>query len=139
MCCLPRREARDGGVLLGYDATRTHQLRSATKSVVSALAGIAIDRGALTGVGKRVLPQMHCASYAHPDSRKTVITLRNFLSMSIAEMMRTRISAYRKSLLETNAVSEPKGEANIRCSSQISLTRRGTHRRIESVTRSRFV
>jgi CubicO group peptidase (beta-lactamase class C family) len=66
----------------GYDAARTHQLRSATKSVVSALAGIAVDRGALTGVGERVLPQMHYASYAHPDPRKAEINLGDFLSMS---------------------------------------------------------
>ena len=39
---------QDGKLVLeeyfyGYNAQRTHQLRSATKSVVSALAGIAID------------------------------------------------------------------------------------------------
>lgn len=42
----------------GYSAERQHQLRSATKSVVGALAGIAIDRGALTGLDERVLPLM---------------------------------------------------------------------------------
>jgi CubicO group peptidase (beta-lactamase class C family) len=66
----------------GYSAERQHQLRSATKSVVSALAGIAIDRGALTGVDQRVLPLMSYASYDHPDPRKTAITLGDFLSMS---------------------------------------------------------
>jgi hypothetical protein len=34
----------------GYSVQRQHQLRSATKSVVSTLAGIAIDQGALSGV-----------------------------------------------------------------------------------------
>src|ERR1035441_44341 len=38
----------------GYNAQRSHQLRSATKSVVSALAGIAIDRGALSGVDEQI-------------------------------------------------------------------------------------
>lgn len=66
----------------GYTAQRTHQLRSATKSVVSALAGIAIDRGSLSGVKERVLPQMSYSSYANPDSRKAAITVRDFLSMS---------------------------------------------------------
>ena len=66
----------------GYNVQRPHQLRSATKSVVSALAGIAIDRGALTGSDEVVLPQMGYTSYAHPDPRKATITLGNFLSMS---------------------------------------------------------
>ena len=66
----------------GYNAQRTNQLRSATKSVVSTLAGIAIDRGALTSVQQRVLPLLDYSSYAHPDPRKATITLDNFLSMS---------------------------------------------------------
>jgi CubicO group peptidase (beta-lactamase class C family) len=66
----------------GYSAARTQQLRSATKSVVSALAGIAIDRGALAGVNSRVLPLMSYAAYDHPDPRKAAMTLDNFLSMS---------------------------------------------------------
>jgi CubicO group peptidase (beta-lactamase class C family) len=66
----------------GYRAERTQQLRSATKSIVSALAGIAIDRGALSGVNARVLPLMRYQSYAHNDPRKAAMTLDNFLSMS---------------------------------------------------------
>ena len=66
----------------GYSVQRPHQLRSATKSVVSALAGIAVDRGALTGPGEAVLPHMSYSSYANPDPRKAAITLGNFLSMS---------------------------------------------------------
>jgi CubicO group peptidase (beta-lactamase class C family) len=66
----------------GYAVGRTQQLRSATKSVVSALAGIAIDRGALTGVSQRVLPMMGYESYGHPDPRKGEMTLDNFLSMN---------------------------------------------------------
>jgi len=66
----------------GYSVSRTHQLRSATKSVVSALAGIAIDRGALNGADEPVLPQMKYASYANPDPRKAAITLGDLLAMS---------------------------------------------------------
>lgn len=66
----------------GYSIERPHQLRSATKSVVSALAGIAIDRGALTGVNERVLPLMAYKSYDHADPRKAAISLGDFLSMS---------------------------------------------------------
>jgi CubicO group peptidase (beta-lactamase class C family) len=66
----------------GYSVQRPHQLRSATKSVVSALAGIAIDRGTISGVNERVLPQMSYARYANPDPRKATMTLSDFLSMS---------------------------------------------------------
>ena len=66
----------------GYGAGRQHQLRSATKSVVSALAGIAIDRGSLRGSNEHVLPLMHYTSYEHPDRRKAEMTLGDFLSMS---------------------------------------------------------
>ncbi len=66
----------------GYNARRPHQLRSGTKSIVSTLAGIAIDRGALSGVNEPVLPEMGYTSYANPDSRKAAITVDNFLSMS---------------------------------------------------------
>jgi CubicO group peptidase (beta-lactamase class C family) len=78
---------QDGKLVLeeyfyGYNAQRTHQLRSATKSLVSTLAGIAIDQGALTGVNEPVLPHMGYTSYANPDARKAAITVGNFLSMS---------------------------------------------------------
>ena len=78
---------QDGKLVLeeyfyGYNAQRPHQLRSATKSVVSALAGIAIDRRALSGVNERVMQAMSYSSYANPDPRKMAITLGNFLSMS---------------------------------------------------------
>ena len=67
---------QDGKLVLeeyfyGYNAQRPHQLRSATKSVVSALAGIAIDRRALSGINERVMPAMSYSSYANPDPRKT--------------------------------------------------------------------
>jgi CubicO group peptidase (beta-lactamase class C family) len=66
----------------GYRVDRPHQLRSATKSVVSALAGIAIDRKLLTGVDEHVLPLMAYGSYGNPDPRKAAMTLGDFLSMS---------------------------------------------------------
>ncbi len=66
----------------GYNAARTHQMRSATKSVVSALAGIAIDRGEFPGVNEPVLPHLAYTSYANPDPRKAKITLGDLLSMS---------------------------------------------------------
>jgi CubicO group peptidase (beta-lactamase class C family) len=65
----------------GYDVDRPHQLRSATKSVVSALAGIAIDRGALSGVREPVLARLGVTDVANPDSRKSRITLEDLLTM----------------------------------------------------------
>jgi CubicO group peptidase (beta-lactamase class C family) len=66
----------------GYSMQRPHQLRSATKSIVSALAGIAMDKGAISGADEPVLSHINYASYANPDPRKATITLGNFLSMS---------------------------------------------------------
>ena len=65
----------------GYDAAQPHQLRSATKSVVSTLAGIAVARGALSGVDERVLPHLPYRAYADPDPRKAGITLGDLLTM----------------------------------------------------------
>jgi CubicO group peptidase (beta-lactamase class C family) len=66
----------------GYTVERTHQMRSATKSVVSALVGIAIDQHALSGVDEAVIPHMGYATLENPDQRKMHITVRDFLSMT---------------------------------------------------------
>ena len=66
----------------GYNARRPHQLRSATKTIVGALAGIAIERGTIPGVQEPVLSHMSYSSYENPDPRKAAITLGDFLSMS---------------------------------------------------------
>lgn len=65
----------------GYDVSRPHQLRSATKSIVSALAGIAVDRGAIPGVSAPVLPMLGNPQLANADPRKAQITLKQLLSM----------------------------------------------------------
>ena len=65
----------------GYDASRTHQMRSATKSVVSALAGVAIDRGAIQGADVPVLPLLGYASVENADPRKSQLTLAHLLTM----------------------------------------------------------
>jgi CubicO group peptidase (beta-lactamase class C family) len=66
----------------GYTVERTHQMRSATKSVVSALIGIAIDQHALSGVEEAVIPHMGYATLGNPDPRKMRITVGDFLSMT---------------------------------------------------------
>jgi CubicO group peptidase (beta-lactamase class C family) len=65
----------------GYDWQRPHQLRSATKSVVSTLVGIAIDQHSIASVNEPVLRHMTYASYDNPDPRKAQITLRDMLTM----------------------------------------------------------
>ncbi|MDB4891571.1 MAG: beta-lactamase [Gemmatimonadetes bacterium] len=65
----------------GYDRDRVHQMRSASKSVVSALVGIAIDRGALSGDSELVTKRLPYASYGNPDPRKDRLMLRDLLSM----------------------------------------------------------
>ena len=64
-----------------YDSQRSHQMRSATKSVVSALVGIAIDRGLLASDTERVTPLLPYDAYANPDARKASLTLRDLLTM----------------------------------------------------------
>jgi CubicO group peptidase (beta-lactamase class C family) len=63
-----------------HDRDRRHQMRSLTKSVVSAVAGLAVDRGLLRE-DERVLARMPYERYANPDPRKDAITLRDLLTM----------------------------------------------------------
>jgi CubicO group peptidase (beta-lactamase class C family) len=65
----------------GYGQAQPHQLRSLTKSVVSALAGIAIDRGLLAGEQELVTRRLPYQQYANPDPRKARLTLRDLLTM----------------------------------------------------------
>jgi CubicO group peptidase (beta-lactamase class C family) len=65
----------------GYAWNHPHQLRSATKSVVSTLAGIALDQHAIASVDEPVLAHMKYAHYENPDPRKAKISLRDMLTM----------------------------------------------------------
>jgi CubicO group peptidase (beta-lactamase class C family) len=65
----------------GYDWNHPHQLRSATKSVVATLAGIALDQHAIASVNEPVLPHMAYSAYENADPRKAHITLRDMLTM----------------------------------------------------------
>ena len=67
-----------------YDAETLHPLRSATKSFVSALAGIAIDKGLLPGVKDPVLPHFkdEYADIANLSESKRAITLEHLLTNS---------------------------------------------------------
>jgi CubicO group peptidase (beta-lactamase class C family) len=65
----------------GYDQQQLHQLRSASKSFVSALVGVAIDRKLLPGEEALLLPYFKYPAYAHPDQRKQAWTVQDFLTM----------------------------------------------------------
>ena len=64
----------------GFDVDRPHQLRSATKSVVSALVGIALDRRLLPGLQERILPRFPYTSYRNPHPTKAALTLEDLLT-----------------------------------------------------------
>lgn len=65
----------------GYDEARTHDLRSATKSITSLLIGIAIDRGDIRSIDDPFVPLVE-PRYPKLDLRsKRHITLRHLLTM----------------------------------------------------------
>jgi CubicO group peptidase (beta-lactamase class C family) len=67
----------------GADSHALHDMRSAGKSFTSALVGIAIDKGLISGVDERLLsyfPGVECNN--DWDPRKDDITLKHVLSMS---------------------------------------------------------
>ncbi len=59
-----------------------HDVRSITKTVTSILAGIAIDKGYIPGVGSRVLDFFPDWAMSHTDERKRAITLEHLLTMT---------------------------------------------------------
>ncbi len=66
------------------DASSLRDTRSATKSITSALIGIAISEKKLSGIDARVLQLLpeHVRKIQNPDPRKDKITVEDFLTMS---------------------------------------------------------
>ncbi|MCD9028827.1 beta-lactamase family protein [Luteimonas sp. BDR2-5] len=78
--------ARDGVLLAergyhGGSPSRPANIKSASKSVVSALVGIAIERGLLDGVDQPVAPLLADRLPANPDPRMARLTVGHLLSM----------------------------------------------------------
>jgi CubicO group peptidase (beta-lactamase class C family) len=78
--------ARDGDVLAergyrGHSASAATNIKSASKSIVSALVGIAIDKGVLDGVDQPIAPLLASDLPANPDPRLAEVTIGNLLSM----------------------------------------------------------
>ena len=63
----------------GYDRDRPHQMRSLTKSLISLLAGAAVDKGLLRA-DEPVLGKLGYKDYENPDPRKARVTLLDLLS-----------------------------------------------------------
>jgi CubicO group peptidase (beta-lactamase class C family) len=78
---------RDGATLAehrfngGPPLDRPVNIKSASKSVLSAMVGIAIDRGVLKGVDQPVLSVLRADAPANPDPRLARLTVGNLLSM----------------------------------------------------------
>jgi CubicO group peptidase (beta-lactamase class C family) len=78
--------AQDGEILAerGYRGNSVKpptNIKSASKTIISALVGIAIDRGILEGVDQRIAPILRDALPPDPDPRIAEITIGNLLSM----------------------------------------------------------
>ena len=65
-----------------FHAGSRHYIASATKSFTSALVGIAIQQGYLSGVDARLLDFFPGRTFANPDPRKQAISLKHLLTMS---------------------------------------------------------
>ena len=78
--------ARDGKTIYEHyfegDATTLRDTRSATKSITSALIGIAIDQHRLAGVSTPILSVLSLRPQEFMDERKARITVEDLLTMS---------------------------------------------------------
>lgn len=78
--------AQNGELLVarGYRGGRVDRpsnIKSASKSIVSALVGIAIDKGVLEGADQKIAPLLRADLPENPDPRLNEITIGNLLSM----------------------------------------------------------
>lgn len=65
----------------GHRTTTPTNIKSASKTVISALVGIAIDKGVLTGTDQRMAELLRNDFPADPDHRLHDVTVGNLLSM----------------------------------------------------------
>lgn len=78
--------SQDGRILAergyrGHSTTAPTNIKSASKLVISALVGIAIDKGVLEGAGQAVAPLLARDLPADPDPRLRRLTIGDLLSM----------------------------------------------------------
>jgi len=65
----------------GHSVTAPTNIKSASKSIISALVGIAIDKGVLEGVDQKIAPLLKRDLPPDPDPRMAEITIGHLLSM----------------------------------------------------------
>ena len=65
----------------GHSVSETTNIKSASKSIISALVGIAIDRGVLEGVDQKIAPILKGDLPRNPDPRLAEVTVGQLLSM----------------------------------------------------------
>jgi CubicO group peptidase (beta-lactamase class C family) len=65
----------------GRSLTASSNIKSASKSIISCLVGIAIDRGLLDGPQQKIAPILQADLPRNPDPRLNEITIGNLLSM----------------------------------------------------------
>ncbi len=63
-----------------HDKNKLHELRSATKSFVSALTGIAIEKGYIKNENEKVLPYFSEYTFKNHTDAKNQITIKNLLT-----------------------------------------------------------
>jgi CubicO group peptidase (beta-lactamase class C family) len=68
--------------LHGNTLDSLNDVRSVTKSIVSSLVGIAVDRGVFPGVNATIAPYLSAEQLASIDAPKRTITIGNLLTMS---------------------------------------------------------
>lgn len=94
----------------GISVTRPANIKSASKSIMSALVGIAIDRGLLDGPDQLIAPLLEDHLPENPDPRIHDITIGNLLSMQ-AGLGRTSGANYGRWISSPNwvraALAEP--------------------------------
>ncbi|MGE7367604.1 serine hydrolase domain-containing protein [Neorhizobium sp. NPDC001467] len=80
---LVKREGRSLGerAYNGHALTGSTNIKSASKSIISAMVGIAIGRKLLEGPGQKIAPILKSALPTDPDPRLNDITIGNLLSM----------------------------------------------------------
>lgn len=65
----------------GYSPARPANIKSAAKSIISALVGIAIDKGVLQGTDQKIAPLLQADLPADVDPRLQDVTIGHLLSM----------------------------------------------------------
>jgi len=98
-----------------YDENDRHHIYSCTKVFTSALIGIALDEGYITGINDFVIDYFSSKTFDNMDSRKEAITIKHLLTMTSGLEWTDNINYYQMAhssdwvqyILDQPMVSEP--------------------------------